>query len=114
MAAKRRTTTHWRWIQGLAAGVVGVGALAFAVFGGEFSILDMRRRRVDAATLRQRVAAARVTRDSLVLVRDSVRSHPLVIERIGRERYGLVRGDREVLYWAPSGESPAADSSPAR
>jgi cell division protein FtsB len=100
-AVARRWTVRAIW------SAVAVGAVVFAVNGGEFSVLDMRRRRAEAAELEAKLAAARVTLDSLRAFRDSVKRHPLVIERIGREQYGLVRSDREVVYWAPAADSSA-------
>jgi cell division protein FtsB len=105
MVRKRGGVLARRWVTRALWGAVAVGAVAFAVNGGEFSVLDMRRRRVEAAELSAKLTAARFTIDSLRAYRDSVTRHPLVIERIGREQYGLVRSDREVVYWAPAADS---------
>jgi cell division protein FtsB len=105
MATKRGTVTARRWVTRAIWAAVALGAVAFAVNGGEFSVLDMRHRRAEAAELREKLTAARFTIDSLRAYRDSVKRHPLVIERIGREQYGLVRSDREVVYWAPATDS---------
>ncbi|MCU0634140.1 MAG: septum formation initiator family protein [Gemmatimonadaceae bacterium] len=110
--ARARTTVWARWLPRLAWGAVAMGAGAFAVWGGEFSVLDLRAKRAEAAVLRARLVAAKATRDSLLAVLDSVKRHPAVIERIAREQHGLVRGDREFVYWAPVDSS--ADSVPGR
>ena len=80
----------------LAAGAVA--ALAFAVQGGEYGTTDLWRQK-------QRRAALVRTNDSLVRVIDSLRRYkrrleadPALQERIAREEFGLVRGNKELLY----------------
>jgi hypothetical protein len=110
--ARARGSVWARWWPRAVWAGVAVGAVAFAVWGGEFSVLDLRARRTEAAVLRARVAASRVTRDSLLAVLDSVRRNPVVIERIGRERHGLVRGDREFVYWVPAERGADSTGTP--
>ena len=92
----------------IAAGVVA--ALAFAVQGGEFGTTDLLRQK-------QRRARLIRTNDSLVRVVDSLKRYkrrletdPVLQERIAREEFGLVRGDKELLY--RFAEPPSADSAP--
>ena len=80
----------------IAAGVLA--ALAFAVQGGEYGTTDLWRQK-------QRRARLVRTNDSLVRVVDSLRRYkrrletdPALQERIAREEFGLVRGNRELLY----------------
>jgi cell division protein FtsB len=80
----------------IAAGVVA--ALAFAVQGGEYGTTDLWRQK-------QRRARLMKTNDSLVRVVDSLRRYkrrletdPALQERIAREEFGLVRGNKELLY----------------
>src|SRR5689334_7962645 len=80
----------------IAAGVVAV--LVFAVQGGEFGTTDLWRQK-------QRRARLVKTNDSLVRILDSLRRYkrrletdPALQERIAREEFGLVRGDKELLY----------------
>lgn len=87
------------------AGVVA--ALAFAVQGGEYGTTDLWRQK-------QRRARLLRTNDSLARVVDSLRRYkrrletdPALQERIAREEFGMVRGNRELLYrFAEPGTAP--------
>ena len=75
-----------------------IGAVAFALQGGEYSTLDLLHQR----QFKQRLAAET---DSLEREVDSLRREAKAVltdratqERIAREQYGMVRGDKEVLY----------------
>ena len=92
----------------IAAGVVA--ALAFAVQGGEYGTTDLFRQK-------ERRARLLATNDSLVRVVDSLRRYkrrletdPALQERIAREEFGLVRGDKELLY--RFAEPAGRDSTP--
>jgi cell division protein FtsB len=70
----------------------------FAVQGGEYGTSDLY-------TVRERIASTKVAIDSLKRVADSltlrkrdVVSNPAVQERIAREEFGMVKGDRELIY----------------
>ena len=86
-------------------------ALYWAIFGGEHSVVDVRRTRVDLAAEQAEVARLRAANDSLRALVDSLENDPVMLERLARERFGLIR-DGEVLYrFAPS-DSAAADTTP--
>ena len=92
----------------IAAGVLA--ALAFAVQGGEYGTTDLFRQK----ERRQRLLK---TNDSLVRVVDSLRRYkrrletdPALQERIAREEFGLVRGEKEMLY--RFAEPRARDAAP--
>jgi cell division protein FtsB len=91
----------------IGAGVVA--ALAFAVQGGEYGTTDLFRQK----ERRERLLK---TNDSLVRVVDSLRRYkrrletdPALQERIAREEFGLVRGEKELLY--RFAEPPGRDSA---
>ena len=75
-----------------------VGAAAyFAVFGGEYSLIDLWR--LQRQHEREQAELKRL-QDSLAVLRarvDSLESDPALLERLARERYGLIR-DGERLY----------------
>ena len=79
----------------------------WAVFGGEYSIFEVRRARSD-----REAEAAELTRlqheiDSLEALRDSLEDDPGMLERLARERYGMIK-DGELLYrFAEPGDSGA-------
>jgi cell division protein FtsB len=73
------------------------GAGYFAVFGGDYDVFDVRRVRLERALEEQRVQESRADVERLRARRDSLRDDSATIERIARERYGLIR-DGERLY----------------
>ncbi len=79
-----------------------VGALAvlfFAVEGGEYGTTDVWSQRGRRDRLRAEIAAMRAEVDSLGAEVKSVKTDNARLERIAREEYGMVKGDKEVLYW---------------
>ena len=75
-----------------------VAGLAFAVQGGEFGTTDLLRQKGQLARLmKTRDSLSRVV-DSLKRYRDKVEHDPATQERIAREVFGMVRGDKELLY----------------
>ena len=96
----------------IAAGFVA--ALVFAVQGGEYGTTDLWRQKARRARLVR-------TNDSLVRIIDSLRRYkrrletdPALQERIAREEFGLVRGNREMLYRfvEPGAGADSAQRSP--
>ncbi len=85
-------------VKALLWAIVGVVALTFAVQGGEYSTLDLLRQRSQAGELRQSIDSLQRIVDSLGHYRDRVLHDPALQERIGREEFGWVRGDKELLY----------------
>ena len=82
----------------------------YAVFGGEHSLLDVRRARAELAAAAAELDRLRVANDSLRALVDSLETDPAMLERLARERFGLIR-DGEVLYrFAPA---DSADADPA-
>ena len=78
--------------------VLAVAALAFAVQGGEFSTLDLLRQRRAKARLSRQVDSLQHVVDSLKRYENLVEHDPKTQERIAREVFGMVRGNKELLY----------------
>jgi len=78
-------------------GLIGL-AVYFAVQGGEYSSKDLyvlhRRTRV----LTRQVDSLQHQVDSLGRFLKLVKSDSATMERIAREEFGMVRGDKEILY----------------
>ncbi len=84
----------WR-IVGL---VVLVSAIVFAIQGGEYGTTDLFQQRSRKADLLAAIDTLEKQVDSLERVKKSIESDPVVQERIAREEFGLIRGDKEILY----------------
>ena len=73
-------------------------AVYFAVQGGEYSTKDLYvlHRRTDNLT--REVDSLQRQVDSLGRFLKLVKSDSATMERIAREEFGMVRGDKEILY----------------
>jgi cell division protein FtsB len=80
-----------------AAAVVGA-ALWFAVQGGEFTTWDLFAQRREKTRLVAENDSLRRIVDSLRKYDDKVEHDPATQERIAREVFGMVRGNKEILY----------------
>ena len=81
--------------------LVGAGAGAvvlFAVQGGEFGTTDLVSQRARKRALERDIDSLRAAVDSLTKVREAVLTDRAVQERIAREEFGMVRGNKEILY----------------
>ena len=73
-------------------------ALVYAVQGGEWGTDDLLAQRSRAARLRAEIDSLRREVDSLARVKKAILTDSTVQERIAREEFGMVRGDKELLY----------------
>jgi len=78
--------------------VVAVVAIVFAVEGGEFGTLDLFRNRRDMTRLQYANDSLQRVLSKLRAYKDSLERDPSVQERIAREQFGMVRGDKELIY----------------
>lgn len=93
-------------------------AIYFAVFGGEYSVFEVRQARAEQAREAAELEALHAVNDSLSAWADSVESHPETVERLARERFGMIKPG-EVLYRFagegeeddPGGSEPPAETS---
>jgi cell division protein FtsB len=75
-----------------------VVAVVFAVQGGEFGTVDLFRQRREKARITRSVDSLARIVDSLKKYQDKVEHDPATQERIAREVFGMVRGNKEVVY----------------
>jgi cell division protein FtsB len=68
-----------------------------AIFGGEYSVFEVSRARRDRELELTDLARIQHEIDSLGAWRDSLENDPATLERLARERYGMIRAG-EVLY----------------
>jgi cell division protein FtsB len=80
----------------VAAGVVA--ALWFAVEGGEYGTRDLLRQKQRKARLQAATDSVQRVVDSLRRYKKRLETDPVLQERIAREEFGMVRGDKEILY----------------
>lgn len=78
-------------------GALILGALIFALQGGEYSTLDIVRQHRQITSLSAREDSLRVVVDSLTRLEKLVRTDTAMQERIAREEFGMVRGS-EIVY----------------
>ena len=82
----------------LVAAAVIVVAVAFAVEGGEYGTTDLFRQRREKRRLTHAVDSLQHIVDSLKRYSYAVEHDAATQERIAREMFGMVRGEKEILY----------------
>ncbi|MFL5489047.1 MAG: FtsB family cell division protein [Gemmatimonadaceae bacterium] len=87
-------------------------ALFFAVQGGEYSTRDLFVLRSRTGTLEREVDSLQRQVDSLGRFLRLVKSDSATQERIAREEFGMVRGDKEILYRFGDATGSSRDKSP--
>ncbi|HEY0995605.1 MAG TPA: hypothetical protein VGD77_06415 [Gemmatimonadaceae bacterium] len=90
---------------------VAVAAIAFAVEGGEYGTSDLIRQRRTERRLRLEIDSLSRLTDSLRRYEKQLLTDPKLQERIAREEFGMVRGDKELLYRFVEPEGAPADSA---
>ena len=81
----------------LLAAAVLAAALYYAAFGGEYSAVDLLRLKRDPRGAEQDLARTRREVDSLKAEARRLERDPATIERVARERFGMIR-EGETLY----------------
>jgi cell division protein FtsB len=73
-------------------------AIWFAIDGGEFGTMDLVHQHRQEARISRAIDSLQRVVDSLKRYQYAVEHDPATQERIAREVFGMVRGDRELLY----------------
>jgi cell division protein FtsB len=97
MARARRGTVEDRLRTIIKAALV-VAAILFAVEGGEYGTSDLLKQRSREQRLRAEIDSLSRVVDSLGRYKRRVETDPRLQERIAREEFGFVRGNKELLY----------------
>jgi cell division protein FtsB len=91
-------------------GFILLAAGYYFVLGGEFSVFDLRELRSEHADVEAHVDSLETTADSLDAWADSLSADSAVIERVAREKHGMIRDGERVYYFVPDtterGNSP--------
>ena len=74
------------------------GALYFAIQGGEYGTADIARQFVAKRQMQAQVDSLQRLVDSMGKMLEAIETDPAVQERIAREVFGMVRGEKELLY----------------
>jgi len=78
--------------------VIAAAAVYFAIQGGEYSTTDLLRQRAREQMLRASIDSLEQSVDSLKALSRRLRNDPALQERVARETFGMVRGNKEILY----------------
>ncbi|MBI5600964.1 MAG: septum formation initiator family protein [Gemmatimonadetes bacterium] len=89
--------------------VITLGVGWFAVQGGEYGTSDLVRQHRRMAVLRHEVDSLQRQVDSLSRRKRAIETDPVVQERLAREEFGMVKGDKEMLYRFAEDRTPAKD-----
>ena len=86
-------------------GVAAVAVVLYAFEGGPYGTTDLLRQQARKRRLQATVDSLQGVVDSLARRKRLVQSDPAAQERIAREEFGMVRGQKEILYrFAEPGE----------
>ena len=114
--AARRGRTNARstgdLLKRIAVVVIVLAALAFAVQGGEYGTTDLVRQKQRKATLLGSIDSLQHVVDSLKRYEHRLQTDPALQERIAREEFGMVRGNKELLYRFAEPADSTRDSTP--
>jgi cell division protein FtsB len=77
-------------------GIAGAG-IAFALFGGQYSTLDLLRQKSESEWLQAALDSLQREIDSLERYKKSLSSDAMLQERIARELWGMSR-EGEIVY----------------
>jgi cell division protein FtsB len=89
-------------------------AIAFAVEGGEYGTSDLLLQRARERRLRAEIDSLSRAVDSLGRYKRRVETDPKLQERIAREEFGMVRGNKELLYRFAEPDSGSSATQRAR
>ena len=95
----------------VAMAIAIVFVLWFGIQGGQFTTIDLFRLRARQKVVQKSIDSLARVVDSLKRYEYKLRNDPATQERIAREQFGMVRGNKELLYrFADS----VPDSTPRR
>jgi cell division protein FtsB len=93
--------------------ILAGGALYFALFGGDYSLFEVRRLERERAVEYARLRDLQAEMARLQARADSIEKDSATLERVAREKFGLIR-DGERLYRFVDSAKPKPDTTPKR
>lgn len=97
--AKKAEKPGRKWLRRLAWGAGSALVLYLAVEGGEYGTSDLWAQRGQRQQLEAELEQLRDSVTQLRTVMQAVTTDTVLLERMAREQWGMVRGDKEILYW---------------
>jgi cell division protein FtsB len=85
----------------------------FAIQGGEYGTSDLFKVRARVRETNAAIDSLKRVVDSLALQKRDVMTNPAVQERIAREEFGMVKGERELVYHVLRPDSAAVSPDSA-
>ena len=98
MARKQQKATAGSLVVRAALALAMLGVFAYAVQGGEWGTVDLIRQTSRLARVKHQVDSLNHDVDSLKKYRQLLLTDPAMQEKIAREEFGMVRGNKEILY----------------
>lgn len=114
MAGRRNARERRAWTpQRLVIPGLLLAAAYWAVFGGEYSVFEVRNVRSAVVEEQARLDEVEARIDSLAAWKDQLENDPVTIERVAREEFGMIR-EGETLYRFADVDPERAPSGPRR
>jgi cell division protein FtsB len=96
--ARTKSLITARRLRTIVKAALVVAVVVFAVEGGEYGTSDLLKQRSRERRLRAEIDSLSRVVDSLGRYKRRVETDPKLPERIAREEFGFVRGNKELLY----------------
>jgi len=98
-----------RWM--ILAVVLVAGAVYYALFGGDYGYFEVRELERERTTEEARVKALQVQIAQLRSRADSLEHDPGTLERVAREKYGLIKNGEKLYRFVDSAKASPHDST---
>ncbi len=98
-----------RWIL---AAVFVTGAAYYALFGGDYGYFEVRRLEKERAAEQSRLQELRQELKQLRSRTDSLQHDSATLERLAREKYGLIRKGERLYRFVDSAQDSTAQRTP--
>ena len=111
MTAQKRKRSPRSLVARVALALAALGVFVYAVQGGEWGTLDLVKQQYRLARIKHEVDSLRHEVDSLKKYQQLLLTDPITQEKVAREEFGMVRGNKEILYRFTEPESGAVGGS---
>jgi cell division protein FtsB len=98
LGTKRKAKPAGSLIVRAVIALAALGVTMYAVQGGEWGTVDLIRQTSRLARVKHQVDSLNHEVDSLKKYKQLLQTDPVMQEKIAREEFGMVRGNKEMLY----------------